>query len=162
MALAVRRLSPVIITTSTPMLLRVCTASADSTFTVSATANMAHSTPAEGRHGERGHMVQERPGRFHPHHRWPPGWRSALWSRGWTWQHQRQPRCGGHSSSSTLCYQSGRSKWAGLLPVVRLFSTGSEGSRTKSKNLQTQILNKLAGVCCRTIIWQKGGFFSFF
>lgn len=58
MALAVRRLSPVIITTSTPMLLRVCTARADSAFTVSATANMAHSTPAEGRRGERGHMVQ--------------------------------------------------------------------------------------------------------
>lgn len=44
-ALAVRRLSPVIMTTSMPMLFRVWTANAASTFTVSAMANMAHNTP---------------------------------------------------------------------------------------------------------------------
>lgn len=47
MALAVRRLSPVIISTWMPMLLSVCTASADSALTGSAMANMAQSVPAE-------------------------------------------------------------------------------------------------------------------
>lgn len=47
MALAVRRLSPVIITTWMPMLLRVWTARADSAFTVSAMANMAQRDPAQ-------------------------------------------------------------------------------------------------------------------
>lgn len=46
MALAVRLLSPVIMTTSMPILLSVCTANAASVLTVSAMANMAHSTPA--------------------------------------------------------------------------------------------------------------------
>lgn len=45
MAFAVRLLSPVIMTTSMPMLLSVYTANADSGFTVSAMANMAHRTP---------------------------------------------------------------------------------------------------------------------
>lgn len=54
MALAVRRLSPVIITTWMPMLPSVCTASADSAFTVSAMANMAQSVPAEERCAVRG------------------------------------------------------------------------------------------------------------
>lgn len=54
MALAVRRLSPVIITTWMPMLLSVWTARADSAFTVSAMANMAQSEPAQETRGERG------------------------------------------------------------------------------------------------------------